>query len=235
MAAALVAARAGPRVEVGLLVGAGVALAATLASPGLQGVHRWIDLGPLHLNVAQIVLPAAIVALAGQGRRLAVLTSAVLLGVLAAQPDASQATALGAALLILILPGRSSRATRAAALVAIAVAVSLSWLRPDPLGPVPEVEQIMALAWTASPALGVGAWCALIGACLSPRLSRGRPATALAAYALVTAVAPLAGWYPVPLVGMSMSPILGLWLGEGLLAAQARRPASACSPAASDA
>ncbi len=59
-------------------------------------------------------------------------------------------------------------------------------------------------------------------------------ARALAAYALVSAVAALAGPFPVPLVGMAMSPILGLWLGAGLLAAQARR-VNAYSRAASDA
>ena len=51
--------------------------------------------------------------------------------------------------------------------------------------------------------------CALAGGALS---------LCLAAWA----VTPLFGAFPVPLVGVGMSPILGAWLGVGLLAATAR-------------
>ncbi len=39
-----------------------VGLAASLISSGQAGVHRWVDLGPLHMNAALLLLPAAVVA-----------------------------------------------------------------------------------------------------------------------------------------------------------------------------
>jgi hypothetical protein len=44
-------------------------------------------------------------------------------------------------------------------------------------------------------------------------------ALALAVYCLASALAPAFGAFPVPLVGMGMSPVLGFWLGAGALAA----------------
>jgi hypothetical protein len=47
------------------------------------------------------------------------------------------------------------------------------------------------------------------------------PALALTACCVVTAVAPMFGAFPVPLVGVGMSSIVGFWLGAGALAAVA--------------
>ena len=51
-------------------------------------------------------------------------------------------------------------------------------------------------------------------------------ATCVAACLLLWAVAPWLGAYPVPLAGIGMSPIVGAWLGVGLLAGliRAQRP-----------
>ena len=62
-AAALVVARR-PAILPGFLPAAAVALAVTLLNAPVDGVHRWIDVGPLHINAAAALLPAAIVALA---------------------------------------------------------------------------------------------------------------------------------------------------------------------------
>lgn len=211
---------AGARAELVFLVLAPVGLAATFLSADLHGVYRWVDLGPLHLNVAQVLLPPAIVAMAVRRDVWAWLVAAVVLVLLILQPDASQATALGAALAVVIVTRQATGWATVAGLAAVAVAIAMAWQRPDPLTPVPEVEEIMRLAWAVSPLAAVGAWLALAGACLSPGLARTPAAWALVAYALLAALAPLAGWFPVPLVGMAMSPIIGLWLGAGLLAGE---------------
>ena len=44
-------------------------------------------------------------------------------------------------------------------------------------------------------------------------------AAALAIYFLAISPKPLVGAFPVPLAGMGMSPILGFWLGIGVLSA----------------
>ncbi|HET6765046.1 MAG TPA: hypothetical protein VFH27_15280, partial [Longimicrobiaceae bacterium] len=86
----------------GLLVAAPVGLAATLLNPGQQGVHRWVDVGPIHTNLAALLLPGAVVALAAlSARERWTWLAAALVGVLLVlQPDASQATAFGAGMVV---------------------------------------------------------------------------------------------------------------------------------------
>lgn len=237
--AAVLVSFAGQRANFAFLVLAPVGLAASFWAAGLQGVHRWVDVGPLHVNVAQVLLPPAIVAVGDRtlGRTRWWLAAAILL-LLVAQPDASQATAFGGALAALIVASPERRGVRTAGVAVVGLAILASWQRPDPLAPVPEVEQIMDLAWRVSPIAAVGAWVALLAACGGLSVVRTpslrTPAGALGVYALITAAAPLAGAFPFPLVGMGMSPILGLWLGAGLLAARLRRlpTVSGCTPAA---
>ncbi|HET6764336.1 MAG TPA: hypothetical protein VFH27_11710, partial [Longimicrobiaceae bacterium] len=45
----------------------------------------------------------------------------------------------------------------------------------------------------------------------------------LAAYLAVSAVSAAIGTFPVPLVGIGMSPVVGFWLGCGSLVAVSRR------------
>lgn len=87
------------------------------------------------------------------------------------------------------------------------LAASFAWTRPDPLQSVPEVEGIIGLALTVSPLLAMFCIASLAAA------------IALFTCFLVCALMPLLGAFPVPLVGMGMSPILGYWLGIGTLIA----------------
>ncbi|HEU0055061.1 MAG TPA: hypothetical protein VFQ39_17865 [Longimicrobium sp.] len=205
-----------------------IALAATLLAPGLEGVHRWIEVGPLRVNVAATLLPAVVVALANVGdRRWAWLAAAVVLGLLVLQPDASQAAALGAGMVVVLASLRISALVRAGGAAAVALAVAAACVRPDPLAPVPEVEGIIGLAWAWSPVVAAVAVILLAATVLYPlRLARGSrppiPVLALAACCAVQALAPAFGAFPVPLVGMGMSPILGFWLGAGALVAANR-------------
>lgn len=201
------------------------ALAGTLVNPDVDGVHRWIDAGPLHVNVAATLLPAAVVALAVlRERRASWIAAAAMLGVLVAQPDASQATALGAAMLVVLGTMRAPGRVRAAGAAAAVAAVAAAWLRRDPLAPVPEVEEIVQVAWAWQPVAAVAAVALLAATALLPlRLGRGfTPALALASCFAVQALAPGLGAFPVPLVGVGMSPVLGFWLGAGALAAAHR-------------
>ena len=95
-----------------------------------------------------------------------------------------------------------------------------SWLRPDPLEAIPEVEGIVGLAYAVSPVLALLAVVVLVATLLAP------------AYFLTAAATTLFGAFPMPLLGVGMSPILGFWLGVGLLAATLRQsPGGAASPA----
>jgi cell division protein FtsW (lipid II flippase) len=208
------------------LVLAAVGLVLTLFSEGLSGVHRWVGVGPVRLNAAALLLPLALAACAGFGPRSAwrLLFPVAAAVVLALQPDVSQAAALAGAAVVVLAAARRAPVARILAGIAIAAAVVVAWLRPDPLDPVPEVEGVVQLAAAVSPILAIVAMAALACAVLTPLVMARSPrpeardaALALAAYFVLSALAPVAGAFPVPLVGMGLSPILGAWLGIGWL------------------
>jgi hypothetical protein len=94
----------------------------------------------------------------------------------------------------------------------------LSFVRQDTLAPVPEVEGIVGIATTMSPALGALAVLSLAGAVLAPlTVIRSPQAYALTTYLAICALAPEFGAFPVPLVGMGVGPIFGAWFGFGTL------------------
>ncbi|MBL0156863.1 MAG: hypothetical protein IPP47_07130 [Bryobacterales bacterium] len=204
-----------------------LALLLSLTHRGQFGVHRWIPLGPLTWHGAFLWLPAATVALAGaaqSGLRWTWWVALVIEWELCLQPDASQATAFAAAMIIILFATRTSGRIRVTVCLLLLLAAGTSWTSPDPLPPVPEVEGIIELARAAS--MGVAAACltSLAAASLSPLVVRNRsqlhsraPALAITVYFLSCALMPMFGAFPVPLVGMGMSPIIGYWAGIGAL------------------
>lgn len=235
LAAAGIAATDGRRALPLILWSTPALLAAVFPSQGQDGVHRWVDAGPVSVNVAMVVLPAAVVALAGLCRagRWPWLPALACLGVLVVQPDASQATAFGLAMVLVATVCTTGPLLRAAVIVASTGLVIAAWLRPDPLQPVPEVEDIIELAYALSPLHAGLAVALLIGAALAPVMAAMRPRDlwiaggALSALFVIWVVIPFLGHYPVPLVGVGISPVLGSWLAVGLLAGLIRRAAAA--------
>ncbi len=218
-------ARVGDRLAAVGAIGVTALVMLSFVDAGLEGVHRWIVIGPVRVNVAAMALPALIAMLAG--RAWAAPVALAIMVLLMAQPDASQASGFAVAMAIFLLAGPRGRFAWLAIAVVAALAV-ISWLRPDPLASVPEVEGIVALAWGQHPALAILAVAALLLATMAPMIvdgaeQRDPAARAVAAYMLITAIMPAIGAFPVPLIGMSMSPIMGFWLGIGLLA-QRRNP-----------
>lgn len=216
-----------------MVFSAPVGLLASLVNPGQTGVHRWIDVGPVQANAAALLLPAfvvaLVVALAGLARdaRWVWFVCAVCAILLIAQPDASQATALAMAVLVIVARLPAARVTRIGIATLISFGTVVAWLRPDPLAPVAEVEGVIGLAYALSPLIAILAVVALGGATLAPVVIAVRTefpdvrtaALALSAYFVLSALTPLFGAFPVPLVGITMSPIIGFWLGVGLLSA----------------
>lgn len=222
--AALLARYGKPRgAAIGAVALATAALIATLFAPAVDGVHRWLDLGPLHINAAALFLPAMIVGLAAIGiaRPMALVSACIAATVLLVQPDASQLTAFAIAVSVLIVRSRLATRWKALALVIAAVFAIAGWTRPDPLQPVAEVEQIFAMCLAVSPFLALLAGLALAATAAAPLTrSSSDGAIALSAYFLAVSIAPFFGWFPVPLVGLGMSFPAGFWLGMGLLLGQ---------------
>ena len=203
-----------------------LALLATFLGPAQEGVHRWVDLGPLHVNAAMLTLPATAVALAALARNhiWAWVSPFASLVLLVLQPDASQATTL-AAIMIAVAAAASSRPLLRTGIIIVAAALAtFAWFQRDPLQPVPEVEDIIELGLVTAPFFTVVAVVMIVIAAVSveglTRYQREIPRTG--AWALCVC---LLGWlattffgaYPVPWLGIGLSPIVGAWLIVGLL------------------
>ena len=199
------------------------AVALTFLGPEQEGVHRWLDLGPVQLNGAALVLPLAIVTFERAHAVVAAISFLLIAALLAWQPDISQLAgfAIAAAVLSLVRFGWPGLGI-SVAIAATAIAVCLS--RPDPLEPVVHVEGIFALAWSQSPAIAVTMAVSLAGAVLTPLIVwSAHPLgvvtpVALFAYLTATTLAPLFGAYPVPLAGYGLSFVVGWWLGIASMA-----------------
>lgn len=227
-ALALGLATARPRPRFAMAAGglALVALAATLPSEGLGGVHRWIALGGFRIQPSPFACPlilAVAAAPASPGRPVlpvwGMIGMAIAQPLHTAQPDAGQATALAAGATALAL----SRGRPVLAALAAATAVP-AWLRFDPLEPVPTVEGIVRLAASQGAAIQAVAVLLLVALPLTffrPALVEGRRdahAIALGAYVAGAVAAPLLGAFPVPVLGFGVSPVLGVALAIGLAA-----------------
>ncbi len=212
LAAAALSRWAGERTLRAILLVTPLGLAAPMLGEGQQGVHRWLELGPLYVNAAMLMLPAFVVALAvvagdAAGWWIAAMLTLV---VLVVQPDASQATAFAVALWVILPRMRtpSARSRWAIALLALLLA-AMSWTRPDPLAPVPEVEEVVRLAAMLSPLLAAVAILPLVVFAATPVLATRGSSTdgvrwagrALSVLFLAWSAAPALGAFPTPLVG----------------------------------
>jgi cell division protein FtsW (lipid II flippase) len=232
LAAVAVARWGGERFGRGLALAAPLGLCLTFLGPDLDGVHRWLVAGPVRFNSAMLLLPSLVVATAILAKRHRWWWTPAFgaLALLTLQPDASQTSAMALAICV-IAAGLRSRpwAERIAVAIAALLFAALSWTRPDPLQPVPEVEGVIRLAGSHSPVLAGLAVLSLIAFAAAPSLAiydrrpeRGLAGVALTALLSGWVVAPALGAFPVPLIGMGVSPILGAWIGVGLLASLRR-------------
>lgn len=200
-------------------------LAATWLDAGVQDVHRWLRLGPVRLHAGALVLPVVLATLAGlerAGRRhVSTLLSIATAFLLVLQPDAAQATAFAAGAIVLLLPRNRADGYAWIRLVPLLALAGLSWLRNDPLAPVPHVEGIVGLAMELGTGWGAAAVASLLLLPLpffaARKAGDRRIGLALGTYVLVTIVAPALGYFPVPVLGQGASPIIGYLMAIGLM------------------
>lgn len=215
-------------------------IASSLLATGIDGVLRWHDLGSLRIHSSALFAPSLLVLAASQLASRPLLLQTALLGVQAVhllQPDAGQATAFGAGAAAISLTGTGRERNLGVALVFAASALA-SWLRFDPLGPAPFVEDILTRAFGLTPIVGVAALLSLMLVPLSPYAAMAtEPSSAAVARARAglllyfggSLAAPLWGEFPVPLLGYGPSPIVGAFLGVACLEQLIRVSASAAA------
>lgn len=216
-------------------------LASAFLGPDQSGVHRWLGVGPLSVNVAMLMLPAATVSLAlfGSRFRWPWLVAMACIALLVMQPDRSQATAFGVAVAWLAVRLIRPHKAQIALIAATATMVVFAYMRPDPLKPVPEVEGIFQLAFAVSPVLAGVGLVSLFAFSATPAwiMRNDAPSNrmigeALCLYFIVSALMPFVGAYPVPLMGVGLSPILGSWLAMSALVAASSLPEKTSSSTA---
>lgn len=188
----------------------------------IDGVRRWIAIGPVAIHVAMLTCSALLVLYARSAPSLpGVAAMAIVASAMALQPDRGSALALFAAVLTVAAMRRTAADIVLAIVTLIGLAVTLA--RPDPLTPVVFVEHVLVDSWAASPVWGL----ALTAAAAMLLL----PLTAFAHTANDTRVA-LAGWmawtigllaasmlgdYPTPAIGIGASAIVGHGLALALI------------------
>ena len=210
------AANAAPIVILLTSTGIAVPLSADSAGPS-----RWIELGPLSLYVAPVLLPSLLAASSLFVHRRdvpAIITVAALVCVaalLALQPDASQALALLAATVVLLVCYRTGKLTLTVATIAMTLITAWAFAQPDPLEPVAHVEGVFALALSRSLPIGIAVIACAVAliASLAVRSLRGPLwLLSVAAYYAVLFGCSVAGLTPAPLIGFGAGPMLGFGL-----------------------
>jgi cell division protein FtsW (lipid II flippase) len=189
-------------------------VACSFLSPGIEGVHRWIKIGPLFLNASMAFSPLILYGIAVAARKgialpagLAIATSALHI----LQPDAGQAIAfaVGAIAIFLLTPG-IARSYRVLVSGALSLEAVLAVHRFDPLKPVDHVERILHLITGTGPLLaGIGLLA--IALLFLPLVwpPRSTLPITFASYLLAQFAVTELGNFPVPVIGAGAAGVLG--------------------------
>jgi hypothetical protein len=195
----------------------------------LEGVKRWLPLGPVHVQPALILAPLLLaLAASREGRhwRVAVLVPVALI---AAQPDGATSIALAAGIAAMMAAASSrsrqgwSRrriATAAGAFILAILGLIVAGMPTPP--PVAFVEGTVEIA-LLSGALAVALHILTVALAFAALLSRRDPVSAsLAAYFAVSVLAATFIAFPMPLAGAGPSHLIGFGIAIGWLAVRDR-------------
>lgn len=191
----------------------------------LDGVRRWLPVGPFNLQPALLLSPLLLALIASrEGRHWRALVL-VPLALIAAQPDGATSLALatGVAVLMAAASQRSRRgwslrrtATAAGAFcLAVLGLIVAGFATPPPVAFVEGTIEISRLSGLTAMALHFLAIALMLAALLASRDSAG---AALAAYFAVSTIAAIFLAFPMPVAGAGPSHLIGFGIAIGWLA-----------------
>ena len=206
--------------------------AATLVfGPEVDGVRRWLALGPIRLHIGMAVVPSVAVAAALLPGRSGLLCFALVALIAALQPDLATALAVFAAALAIAMVERRTP-VRWFALLPSGIAFAWCLAYRDTLAPVRFVEGIWADAAARTPLLAGAMLLSLALIVVAPLIGwptmtdRQRAAgPAFVASVLGFMLASVIGPYPVPLFGGGAAAIIGSILAAALLTSDGQQVA----------
>lgn len=200
-----------PKILIGISI---LLLLSTFISEGVEGVHRWVKISKISLNIGLIVSPILLIQiskLSSPNLKIFVILAVSLLFLF--QPDASQVTAFSIAV-SLLLDGKDYNKVVRLALLFI---ITISWNHLDALQPVNYVEGIVSMAKGVSVLLMIFGIISLI---LIPlpffqayHSNKNYVVFALGVYFLITIISSFVGNFPVIIMGYGISPIIGYFVG----------------------
>ncbi|MGH4124370.1 MAG: cell division protein [Clostridium sp.] len=192
----------------------------TFISSGIEGVHRWVSVGPIKFYVAVIVLPIIIIelwkSLQIRDWWFSATITIVISILLALQPDASTLTAFAIPMIILLWNKINNNIFRFCIVSLLSALIITSWVFLDGLQPVSYVENIVSLVanmgiiWLS---LGVISLVLLPLPFIffSPKKYK-LLSLSIGLYFIIILISALLGNFPVPLMGYGVSPIIGYFI-----------------------
>ncbi|MFT4106349.1 MAG: hypothetical protein QM657_11370 [Lacrimispora sp.] len=195
-------------------------LTLTFVNPGMEGVHRWISIGIIKLNIAMIILPVILIylwdALQAKGIKFGGVIAFGVILVLLFQPDASQLTGFAIPAMIMISRKANNKAISLFTISTFSLFIVLSWIYLDHLPPVNYVERILSMAadmgllWLI---LGVASLAILpMPFLLFPPKNAELISRCIGCYYIIILLSTSFGNFPVPLMGYGISPIIGFYI-----------------------
>ena len=185
-----------------------------LAGPDIEGVRRWLPLGPLSLHAGMLLIPL-LGCFCARDLRFGPWVLGAGLGVALLQPDAASAAALA---LVAAALSWTHRKPFFAAIAALGLAACIIAFGAGDLPPEPLVEHVFADAWAVQPLIALALAAAVFTGLVLLLTARTVPheeRVVLAAAMIGFTAMSLIGNYPTPLLGYGAAPILGFGLALG--------------------
>lgn len=200
----------------------------TFDDGGVDGVHRWIGLGPVRLYVSSVLNPLLLIGLWGlldeEKEMLALGIAGVASFILLVQPDAAQLTAFALPMIIMVLIKMRHKVLSFGAVAVLLTMCVISWIFIDGLPPVEYVEEIFGIVMRLGTMWTIIGFMSLLVLPMPflflPKDEYRLMSRCIGLYFAIFLVTPVFGNFPVPMMGYGISPIIGYfialtWLLDG--------------------